>query len=204
MLLWVAVLFAPGCGPGSRRLRGSGAQVEYGVYKARLARAGEAELGFRVLLYAAEPDRLHAEILPPVGGPRLIVDGGSGRIAITVPPERTSWVGEAGEGSLSSVIGVEIGLTGLVGFLLHGESATGDAELTREPEEGNGLPRAFAISTEGYRLSFVLKKRRRLDSDPASLAMGTAPAGMELRPLEELGELQPGGLLGASVPRAAP
>jgi len=199
LLAWLALV---ACGPGARRLRGSGARLDYGLYHGRLVRSGEPELGFRLLLYLAEPDGLHAELLPPIGGPRLIIDAGAGRIAITLPAERTSWVGMAERDSLSSVIGAAIEPGELVRFLQDGSRPAGNAQLVREPAQGRGMPHSFAISVPGYELSFTLRKRRRLESDPAALASGQPPPGMEQRPLGELVDLAPGGLLVDTLPPA--
>ena len=48
----------------------------FGLYRARLEEAGGQSERFRLLLFAAAPDRIHGEVLSPMGTTALIFDGG--------------------------------------------------------------------------------------------------------------------------------
>jgi len=164
------------------------AGTQFGVYAASYAAPEGKPRAFRVLLHAELPDRIHAEVLGPIGGPRLIVDGGGGRLAVTFVGEGTSYVGEATAEALDAVLGVRIALDELVSGLLTGEIPPGAPyRLLRSPAGDGGLPGTVeVISPSGGRLELRLKKRRAVATVEPGLASGTPPPRTRHRPLIEL------------------
>ena len=167
----------------------------YGIYRATYGAPDEKPHSFRVLLYAALPDRLHAEVLPPVGGPRLVLDGGGGRLAVTLPGRDESWAGAASGEHVGRVLGFPLELHELVGAVLQGTSLGGDVAMTRVPAAGGDLPRTFELRFEGRWLRLDLERRRRARGAAADMGTGTPPPGTEVHPLHELSvEIAPLGL----------
>ena len=106
---------------GHRRPQGGGGGAEpdrFGVYRARFVESGHSARKAKVFLFASLPDRLHAEVVPPVGGPALIIDGGHGRLAVTVNSRDAAWVGDAREDVLETILGFPVTLEALVSALL--------------------------------------------------------------------------------------
>ena len=88
----LATIAACACGAGkdaSHVPEGDGPLVA--VYRAELSRANEPARKARLLIWAEAPDKLHAELLPPVGGSPLTLDAGAGRALLLdneVPEEQ--------------------------------------------------------------------------------------------------------------------
>jgi hypothetical protein len=161
-----------------------GAGPVVGLYKARLEEAGGRSEKFRLLLFAAAPDRIHGEVLTPVGGTALVFDAGAGRIAITLVRDRVAFAGPAGPDVFEKLIGVPVRLERLVDSLLTGRSYGGGPTVAREPAGREGLPERFEISAGGRRLELQLKRVRALDRRDGGLGTGDPPAGLELLPLD--------------------
>lgn len=157
-----------------------------GVYKAHLLDAEGASHRFRLLLYAEMPDRIHGEILTPLGATRVILDGGNGRLAVTLVPKGVSYVGPADAESLEMILGIPIGLEQLVGALIDG-APPGDS-LSLDRVGGNGLPERLEIRSVSAELRLELKRLRHLGANALDVGTGQPPEGTELRPLERLGE----------------
>jgi hypothetical protein len=161
-----------------------------GVYRVHLQGDGAESRKFRLLLFAAEPDRLHAEALSAVGSTELIVDGGGGRISISIVRERLSYVGDADAAAMEKVIGIALTLEQLVRILLTGEESLESFEMERQPRRGGGLPSWLKISSEGRSAEFKLKRLRPMRARAELLGTGAAPERMKVLPLEELEALQ--------------
>jgi hypothetical protein len=179
---------ASGCAArGSALETGTGTDV-FGIYRASLVRASE-ERRFKLLLFAALPDRLHAEILPPVGSPSLILDAGEGRISVLSSKDRVAYVGASSGDTLRKAIGVDTTVEDLVRAVVSGGSGAGSVAIERDPPAGPGLPRSLAFRTGDAELRLTLEKVRTLRAG-AAVGAGTPPPGVETRPLEDLPELE--------------
>ena len=187
-------------GPACHERRGGAPQgpepVPVGVYKGVIDDGEGKTRRFGLLLWADLPDRFHAELLPPVGGPEVIVDGGGGRLAITLVRERTAYVGPASRAAIEAVAGVPVPVEDLVRWIVvAADPVPRDVEVTRQPERAGGLPKRLEIRAGGRTLTI---ERRRLDARGALAAgagTGAAPPGVAERPLEEL----PGAAAAASL-----
>lgn len=147
--------------------------------------AGERR--FRLLLYAALPDRVHAEVLSPLGTPLLLVDGGAGRLAVTFVREGEAFVGRATAEALDHVLGVRLDLGDLVRAILTGEGSAPGLLLERSPDDTPGLPERLRLrARSGGSLELDLKGTRPLVADPRALGSGRPPEGVVERPLREL------------------
>jgi len=167
-----------------------------GVYRARLEDSTGQSRRFRLLLYATLPDRIHGEILSPVGTTEVIVDGGDGRVTVTLPRKRVAYTGAGDAAALEKVLGVRLSLEELVrGLLGHGVSDSG-YDVERKPAGQVGLPAELRIEGSGHRLSLRLKSKQPLRVSTATLGTGEPPPEMELRPLATL---EPVELPGESV-----
>lgn len=189
--LLVSVLLLPaaalvGCGGRKPPSLEPAPGREVGLYRARFDDGQERERRFRLLLFAAAPDRLHGEVLSPVGPPVMIVDGGDGQLAVTLPRDRVSYVGAATVDAVESVLGVRASLSGLVAGLL-GE-ATGEEgyRVVREGAARGRLPQRFEIADGRRRLTLEVKRFQPLPDSGRPLGSGLPPDGTELRALEEL------------------
>ena len=138
-----------------------------------------------MLLYAALPDRLHAEVLSPLGNPQLILDAGGGRLALTFVREAESFVGVADAGLLERLLGVRVGLAELVGALLEGIPPP-DCRLGREGGASGALPERLAVDCGHGALTLRLRQMRLLGTEAGALGRGRPPDGVRQRPLEEL------------------
>lgn len=192
-----AVLFAVlGCALfGSCAARRNSAHTEsipgpqVGVYRGRIVEADGKSRRFRLLLFVALPDRVHAEVLSPMGSTVMIVDGGAGDLAVTQARDGVSFVGEARPEVLERILGVRLSLGELVrGFLTGAEAMDCIAcSVTRSAEESDGLPQTLEFRSEDSSLSFELKKVRPLGRPTGELGTGRPPQGTEIRALDELG-----------------
>jgi len=159
------------------------------VYKARLAGEGLKSRRFRLMIYGELPDRLHAEVLSPLGTTELIVDAGGGRVAVTLVDERTSFVGSAAEDVLQRILGLHLELDMLLGLVLGNDEAAPGLVVNRVPATGPGYPDSLEIGNERRQLQLELKRVHALERDPETLGNGRPPDGVEVRPLDELAAL---------------
>jgi hypothetical protein len=163
-----------------------------GAYRAQLEDEEGGTERFRLLLFAAPPDRLHGEVLAPTGGTVLIFDGGDGRIAVTFVRDRVSYVGPASAEALEKLVGVPLTLEEMVRGLLSGPTGDEPYIVNREAERP-GLPQSLEIRSRGRTLALRLKRMRPLTTSADSLGTGVPPEGMEAYPLDQLEPLQVSG-----------
>ena len=186
-ILVIAVAAMAVACPGQRRPPDGAADGDrFGVYRGRFIDPEHSSRKFKVLLFAALPDRFHAEVLPPVGGPALIIDGGSGRLAVTVNSREAAWVGEAREEVLEAILGFPVTLESLVSALIQGTALPGPVEISRTPRTGAGLPRSFELGLEGRELRLELQRTSKRGRGSYAIGTGTPPPGVDVHPLDDL------------------
>jgi hypothetical protein len=77
----------------------AGLETVSATYKGRYT-SGEGEHErFRAWVWAVPPDRLHVEIYGPMGGTRLVLDGGDGNLVVLVPRDRIAFAGNPADGT---------------------------------------------------------------------------------------------------------
>lgn len=156
-------------------------------YRAEIELEGERTRRFRLLLYAALPDRFHAEVVPPVGAPVMIVDAGAGQLSVTFARDGVAFVGEATGEAVRDLLGVDLEIESFVAALLAGEAPPGNTRLDRTPRSAAGYPERFALRGETGGLALELKRLRPLQAgDRARLGTGSPPEGVRVRPLGQL------------------
>ena len=173
---------------GSAIPEGSGPLVV--LYKAEQGGARPPARGAKLAVWAAEPDRLHAEIVAPVGGVTHTLDAGGGRVCIVDVAQGIAYVGEDGTGALEALVGLSVSIADAVAALLHGVAPSG-LTVVRDGREDGALPSVLRIS-DGERfllLSRVRVDRARIDAD--ALGTGLPPKHLPVRPLEALAEQSP-------------
>lgn len=185
-----ATLIAPSCG-GRKSHSSSADRIDdaprLAVYKARATDERGRSRRFRIQIFAGSPDRIHAEIQAPVGGTRLILDGGGGNLAVTVVPDKITLVGPADRRAIDRVFGLDLSVEELVALLLAGKAPGRGIAFTREPPAGAGYPDHLGVSTSGVGLEMNLVRTRPLaDGALHRLCNGMPPEGMEIVPLEQL------------------
>ncbi len=180
-------LILGGCGGRRPDVNLAGAEP-MGVYRGRIEGEGERPRKFRLLLFAALPDRIHAEIVSPVGSTEMILDGGGGRLAVTLVREKIAFVGDADSGAMNRVLGVRLGVAELVrGILTDEPTDSSDVTLRRVESESPPLPERVEIESGASRLSLELKRVRPVRFRSSGIGTGKPPEGIEdLRPLDEL------------------
>jgi hypothetical protein len=185
------VLAAAGCAPRRPVVLDPDAPA-IGVYRARLEQAGERPRRFRLLLWAARPDRLHAEILSPLGTTELILDAGAGRLAVTVVDEAVAYEGPVTADALERTVGIRVESAALVAALLDGEPPGGDVTVERRGGAPGRLPARARFVTATDRLILDLERRVSPSSAASELGTGEPPPRVERQPLERLPALLPG------------
>lgn len=186
-----AILLCLGCPAHRRSAADTVPRSTYGIYRAVYEDPDGTRRGFRIMLFAELPDHLHAEVLPPVGGPEIILDAGNGRLALTVVSERTAWVGAADPETIAAVIGVALDLNDLVATILGESGPDVDGVGVQRSPRRTGLPETLIVESESGRLELRLRKEKKLPETGGRPGTGEPPPGVELRPLEEV--LEQGG-----------
>ncbi len=155
------------------------------VYKAAIDEGQGARRGAKLALWAERPDRLHAELIGPVGGVTYILDAGGGNVCVVDVSAATAYVGEDGPDAIAALTGVRVSVADAVAALLDGVSPAGVA-VTRVGGLDGALPDTLRIE-DGAR-SLVIERVRveRGRTDPDALGTGLPPDRLRLRPLGNL------------------
>ena len=181
----LVTIAAAACGGSHRTSRipdGEGALVA--TYRAEFAREGEPARRAKLLVWAEAPDRLHAELLPPVGGSPVTLDAGGGRAVLVDVDAKAAYVGGAGPEALAPLTGVAIGVADAVRALLSGEAPEG-ARVEREGEAPGVLPARFTLTVGDSRIGLTRVRWERTARDPSTLGTGEPPSGLAVRSLAE-------------------
>lgn len=191
-LVALLLVGALACGPGKTPELVPDPTVHSALYKSRISREGERDRRFRMLLFAAEPDRLHVEVLSPVGGTVLILDGGGDRVSVAIPRERRAYVGPADRELFERLLGVPVDLPGWISALRRGGTAGPGIEILRTGAP-DSLPTRFEAQGESSRLTLELRRIQPVGAAASELGRGVPPEGFEIRPIDELvrGSLPP-------------
>lgn len=160
-----------GCGAGSRTQPvPTPEQVVVAAYRGSVTSPGGKRVPFRAWVWAERPDRMHVEILPPLGGPEWIVDAGSGRLAVTEVGAGACFAGEETPGALSRWLGVPIDVPGLVASLVDADGSFPEVYELRGDALGE-----LRMERTGFRLA-----------PRGALGRGEPPPEIHVAPLEEL------------------
>ena len=156
-----------------------------GVYKATIDDGHGAVRHVRMSLWAERPDGLHVEIFGPVGGVTFALDAGAGALCVVDVARATAFAGRDDPEALEALVGVRLAASSAVAALLSGASPAG-LTVTRDDALPGALPGTLSI-VDGNR-SVTLSRIRfvRGTADASALGTGTPPAGLTVRPIEDL------------------
>ena len=154
------------------------------LYRARIEGA-ESSKRFRLRLWLAPPDRLHAEVLSPVGQTVLILDGGGGKLSVLDVSEKIAYTGglQDSRDALQSWLGTDWTTEEMVTAILGTGSSVDRWSVEREGRDGR-FPRFLRIAGRGVTLSLELKRWRTAPSE-VDLGEAEIPQGYEVRPLAD-------------------
>jgi hypothetical protein len=164
----------------------AGAGPLVGVYRAAIDDRTGAARRLKLSLWAERPDRLHVEILGPVGGVTLILDAGGGNTCVVDTGAATAYVGTDGPDAIEALIGVRVSVAEVVAALLDGAPPRGLA-VTRDGAVDGSLPAKIRIVDGARSIELARIRFERGTTDPRSLGTGTPPGSIPVHPLEDLG-----------------
>ena len=157
------------------------------VYRAEVGDGRAAARGAKISIWAEEPDRLHAEILAPVGGVTFTIDAGGGRLCVVDVARGVAYAGEDAKGALETLVGVPISVGDAVLALLHGVAPQG-LSITRAGGDDGALPKGLRIADGERFLALASVRVERGRIDPSKVGTGEPPARLPVRPLTSLEE----------------
>ena len=193
-----------GCGGGAKRTPepSTARGVAVALYRGTITEPGSGVQRFRATLFLARPDRLHAELSGPVGGPRLIVDGDTHRIAVSLVPDRVAYVGEPGPEGLRPILGIDLAVAEFVAAMLDGTPPPTATRFERVAGGPGGWPQRVEMSADDLVLTLDLRHTHGLPNgaDDAGLGTGQPAPGLEVLPFEDA----PGLDLGQRLERSGP
>ncbi|HEX6849998.1 MAG TPA: hypothetical protein VF139_01225 [Candidatus Polarisedimenticolaceae bacterium] len=152
-----------------------------GLYRAAATETGGRTSRFRLWVHAARPDRLHLEVLPPVGGTAFILDAGGDAVAASWVEDRVALTGPADAASMGRLIGIPIDARGWVSTILDGAGADG-VTIERRGEPGS-LPVSLTLRREGLE---VRLERREVRRAAGEVGNGLPPAGFAVHPISAM------------------
>lgn len=163
--------------------KGSGPLVV--VYRVELGDGREVSRGGRLSVWAERPDRLHAELIAPVGGVTFSLDAGGGSVCIVDVAAGTAYVGPDGPRAIEALIGVRASVADAVAALLSGVSPK-DLAVTRTGGADGALPDKLRLADGARYIALARVRVARLGTDPGALGTGVPPAHLPVRPLASL------------------
>jgi hypothetical protein len=155
------------------------------VYKAVIDDGRGSVRGAKLSVWAERPDRLHAELIAPVGGVTFILDAGGGHTCIVDVAAAAAYVGEDGPGAIEALAGVRLSVADAVAALLDGVAPQG-LTVTRVGAADGALPEKLRIADGARGLDLDRVRFERGRTDPRALGTGVPPGKLIVRPMESL------------------
>ena len=97
-----------------------------------------------------------------------------------------AYVGAARPDAVEAILGVALGLDQLVDVLLSGDPVPAGYAAERSPDPVGRLPARLVLRSPDTTVTLELKRLQQLGVAPERLGRGEPPAGMQVRPIEEL------------------
>lgn len=183
-VLVVLGLLAAGCAPTHRTARvppGDGPLVA--VYKAAIDDGSGVVRRARLSLWAERPDRLHAELMGPMGGVNFVLDSGGGQTCVVDVAAATAYAGPDGVGAIGALVGVRVSVADAVAALLSGVVPPG-LHVARDDSAQGELPATIRIADESRSIALERLRFERGTGDARALGTGVPPPKLTVRPLE--------------------
>ena len=155
-----------------------------GVYRAAIDDGQGAARGAKLSIWAERPDRLHAELIAPVGGVTLILDAGGGAACIVDSGAATAYTGMDGPDAIEALVGVRVSVAEVVAALLDGTPPRGLA-VRRQGDGASALPKKIRIVDGARSIELSRIRFERGTADPRSLGTGSPPKQLPVRPLQD-------------------
>jgi hypothetical protein len=180
-------LLASGCAPAHRAPgppTGNGPLVA--IYKAAIDDGGGVLRRAKLALWAERPDRLHAELMGPMGGVNFVLDSGGGQTCVVDVAAATAYVGAdraGGVGAIGALVGVRVSVADAVAALFSGAAPAG-LHVTRDGSADGELPVTIRIADESRSIALTRLRFERGTADAAALGTGVPPPQLTVRPLE--------------------
>jgi hypothetical protein len=156
-----------------------------GVYRAAIGDDSGKVRHVKLLLWAGVPDRLHAELLSPVGGVRFVLDAGGGAACVVDLSDAIAYSGGAGPQAVEGLVGLRLSIEDAVRALLSGTTPAG-LRVERHGGADGELPEHFSIADGRRSLELTRVRLERGGTRSGGLGTGEVPPGMTRRPLEDL------------------
>jgi hypothetical protein len=163
----------------------AGAGPLIAVYKASIDDGHRPVRGAKLAVWAERTNRLHGELIAPVGGVTFTLDAGGGKVCIVDVAAATAYVGDDGPGAIEALAGVRLSVAEAVAALFDGVAPSG-LSVTRSGGALGSLPQKLRIA-DGAR-SLVLDRIRfeRGRSDPRALGTGVPPGNLTVLSIDRL------------------
>lgn len=172
----------PAVGPGGVP-EGDGPLI--GIYKTTIDDGNGSLRRVRLSLWAEDPNRLHAELIAPVGGVLFILDAGRGAACVVDVAEATAYVGDDAPAALGALVGVRVSAADVVAALLHGAAPEG-LIVSRIGEADGTLPESFKVADGARSISLSRIRFERGTKIGGELGTGAPPRGLRTVPIERL------------------
>jgi hypothetical protein len=186
-LVALAAFVAASCAPTHRADRippGEGPLI--GIYKAVASDGDGTARNMKLSIWATRPDRLHVEVMGPVGGVHFVIDAGGGRACVIDVDGATAFVGEDDPSAFDALVGIHVSAEDAVGALLSGTSPGGWTVERDGPVEA--LPKSLRIDDGASRLVLTRTGLLRGAATARGLGSGEPPASLPVRPLAEIAD----------------
>jgi len=164
----------------------AGAGPLVGVYRAAIDDGNGAVRGAKLSIWAERPDRLHVELISPVGGVTFILDAGGGDACVIDAGAATAYVGKDGPEAIAALVGVRVSVAEAIAALLEGAPPRGLA-VTRTGAADGALPEKIPIADGVRSITLARIRYERGTTDTRSLGTGVPPKQLPVRPIEDLG-----------------
>ena len=157
------------------------------IYKATLGDGLGARRGVKLAIWTERPDRIHAELIAPVGGVAYILDAGGGHVCVVDVGAATAYVGQDGPDAIEALTGVRLTVAQAVAALLDGISPEG-LIVRRIGGADGALPERFRIEDGGRSLALERVRAERGRTAAQDLGTGRPPGKLRIRTLAELAQ----------------
>jgi len=185
-LVALFALLAVGCARAHRVDRlppGDGPLVA--IYKAAIDDGSGVMRRAKLSIWAARPDRLHAELIAPVGGVSFILDAGGGKACLIDVGAATAYAGGDSVSAIEALVGLRVSVADAVGALLTGAAPIG-LTVTRDASAEGELPAMIRIEDGSRSIALTRVRFERGTGDAAALGTGTPPGQLAVHPIDEL------------------
>jgi hypothetical protein len=157
------------------------------LYKAAIDDGHGAKRGAKLSVWAATPDRLHVELIAPVGGVTFTLDAGDGNACVVDVGTAIAYVGDGGPGAIEALVGVRLSIQDAVAALLYGVTPPG-ASVTRIGGPEGALPERFRFADGARSLTLDRIRLERGSASSQALGTGIPPRQLAVRPLASLAQ----------------